>query len=269
MNTANDIARKIGLPGHTADTLSALSLPAGMPGFPELMADARLLQPYAGLSNGLVLLRFYLDWALYTKACYEALGIPESVLLDGLKDIAIWAEDYYDKHRIPGFEEWEWVANTLRLKVFRLGRLQFEPSVLGESVVADSRHYPAGTPVLEVHIPAGEPLDPAAVAASLEQAPAFFRTCFHREYSLLRCHSWLLCPQLKELLPEQSRILQFQNLFTVYEEDCERQAEERVFGFLSEDPARYPETTALRKSLKQALLEGRTIGMGKGIRTIP
>ena len=50
--------------------------------------------------------------------------------------------------------------------------------------------------------------------------------------------------------------------------DEERQAEERVFGSLAEDPATYPEETSLQRKMKMALLEGKHFGMGCGIREI-
>ena len=131
------------------------------------------------------------------------------------------------------------------------------------------RTYAAGTPILNVHIPAGEPLDVDTVRAAMEYAPRFYRAYFGQEFSLLHCHSWLLSPKLKMLLPEDSRIIRFQNLFTAFEADEERQAEERVFGFLAEDPAGYPENTSLQRKMKAALLAGVTFGMGRGIREIP
>lgn len=255
----------ISLPRQTAGALQAIPLPDPVPSLAEIQRAPEALAVYAPRENGLAVLRLFLEWIPPLREQYRALGIPDSVFRDNLKDLTLWTEDYVAKHQAPGFAEWEWVANTFLLKVFRLGRLQFEPSVLEEAVL----EYPAGTPVLEVHIPAGEPLEEAAVMEALNKAPAFFRTHFHREFSLFRCHSWLLCPQLKTLLPESSRILRFQNLFTVYGEDTERQAEERVFGCLTPDAARYPEQTSLQKTMKQALLEGKTFGMGMGIRKIP
>lgn len=267
--TAMDIADVLHLPEHTIDALHRIALPECSIRITDWIKNPEAFQNTAKLNNGLVILRLYLAWALDTKTQYDALGIPESVFWDSMKDITIWTEDYWDKHGIPGFAEWEWVLNTLRMKVFRIGRLQFEPSSVKETVICGDNVYPAGTPVLEVHIPAGEPLDAAAVAESLENAPAFFQTYFHREFSLFHCHSWLLSPKLKELLPEHSRILRFQKLFTVYSEDQERQAEERVFGCLSENAFLYPEKTSLQIALKKALLNGKTVGMGLGIRVIP
>ena len=230
--------------------------------------DLELLGPFAKDDHGLGIFRYYLEVAAALKEQYDALDIPEAVFWDGMKDLAIWAEDYWQKHGVPGIAEWGWVLTTLSMRVFRLGRLQFEPTQLEEDLVCGDRTYPAGTPILGVHIPAGESLDAAAVQAAMDYAPRFFKTHFQKSFELFHCHSWLLSPQLKELLPEDSRILQFQNLFEVCGVDRERQAEERVFGFLADDPAGYPEETSLQRKMKTSLLAGKHYGMGCGIRMI-
>lgn len=267
--TAMEIPQWITLPELTRRAVSGVSLPDPVPSFEDFKNDPALLLPYAGEENGLVILRLFLEWIPALRAQYRAMGIPEAIFRDNLTDISIWAEDYWAKHHRPGFAEWEWVSNSIRMKVFRLGRLQFEPRVLTKAITFGSQDYPAGTPVLEVHIPAGEPLEDTAVAESLQHAPDFFRTFFHQEFCLFHCHSWLLSPQLHHLLPPGSRILQFQNRFAVYAEDRQRQAEERVFGYLSETPSCYPENTTLQRTLKKALTDGLSVGMGMGIRKIP
>lgn len=45
-----------------------------------------------------------------------------------------------------------------------------------------------------------------------------------------------------------------------------RQAEERVFGRILEDPEAYPENTSLQKALKNYLSEGKKPGVGYGCR---
>lgn len=266
--TVTELMREPALPEETAAALAALELPPDLPDYEAFLRDPAVLSPWAGAERGLVILKAYLSWIPEMKRRYDALGIPETLFADNLRDLELWSEDYLRKYGIPGFAEWEWAANSLRLKVFRLGRLQFEPRALEADLVCAGERHPAGTPVLEIHIPAGEPLSPDTVAASLALAPEFFGTCFGRRFSLMHCHSWLLSPALKELLPPGSRILGFQALFTVYGGDGERQAEERVFGALRDEPAAYPEDTALRRSLRAALMAGKTVGMAMGIRKI-
>lgn len=267
--TGMDIAERLNLPGDILEAVANTPAPDILPDPEDPRKTLEQAGALAGQDNGLRILRFYLEWAAAVRERYAALGLPEQEFWDGARDIAIWAEDYREKHGVPGFAEWGWVATTLSLKVFRLGRLQFEPSRLEEDLVCHGQTYPAGTPILHVHIPAGEPLDVGAVREAMEYAPRFFQTHFQKTFVLFHCHSWLLSPQLKTLLPEDSRIIQFQNLFRVYGVDDERQAEERVFGRLEEDPAAYPEETFLQRKMKSALLAGRTFGMGCGIRPIP
>ena len=268
--TALELASKLDLPAETLAALNCIRIPEDHGRIKELfLNDPQAFKEYAaGYRDGLMILRLYLEWANDTKARYDTLGIPEACFWDSIRDIAIWCDDYWQKNHIPGFLEWEWVGRTLRLEVIRIGRLQFEPTVLKDTVALSDRTFEAGSPMLDVHIPAGGPLDLPSVMASLDHAPAFFKKYFGQEFSLLHCHSWLLCPQLKELLPEQSRIIQFQNLFTVYKTDPERQAEERVFGFLADNADIYPENTSLQKSIKRYILEGKSVGMGAGIRHV-
>ena len=264
------MAEKLNIPPRTLAAVQEIELPTEQETLKKDFFDhpARFYE-YARGKNGLLILRLYLQWLEETKARYDAAGIPETVFWDSMRDISIWCEDYLEKHDAPGFAEWEWVGASLRLEVIRIGRLQFAADTLGNDVQTALGSYSKGTPVLEVHIPAGEKLEEQAVAESLRQAPAFFERHFGKEFPLFHCHSWLLSPVLSDLLSEQSGILRFARQFTVYGEDYpERQAEARVFGRLSDSYEDYPEKTSLQRALKKALLEGKAVGMGRGIRKI-
>lgn len=218
--------------------------------------------------DGLTILSMYIEWLPDTKLLYDSHNIPESYFWNSIREIKIWSDDFYKKNKVPGFSEWEWVGRTLRLEVVRIGRLQFLPTVLRENITICDCVYEAGTPVLDVHIPAGEGLHTADVMTSLMQAPLLFKKYFKKEFVLFHCNSWLLSPTIRELLPEKSRIIQFQNLFNIYKTDNVRQAEERVFGFIAKDASLYPENTFLQRTLKQSVLAGKTVGMAAGIRKI-
>ena len=213
----------------------------------------------------LLVLWLYLKWALETTAMYRKRGIPEKVIYDCLQDLRIWSNGYKAETGMPGISQWEWNGFSIRGEVIRLGRLQFQPRTLEREIAVSDHLYPEGTPVLEVHIPAEEPLSANAVSDSLRQAPAFFKTYFNQEFALYHCHSWLVSPELSCFLPEQSRILQFMRRFTVYDVSADRQAEERVFGSISDEPSAYPEHTSLQRSLKRYILSGNTVGMGYGV----
>lgn len=266
----SDLIRSLNIPLKTLDALQNIPMPENHEHLKELFfakPDDFRKSVFTDL-NGLEILQLYLDWLTDVKSVYDSHRIPDSYFWDSCKDISIWCDDYLVRFGKPGFIEWDWVGKTLRLEVIRIGRLQFEPDVLRKELPLAGQTFPAGTPILHVHIPAGEPLDTKAVLSSLHEAPVFFRKYFHREFILFHCHSWLLSPDLKNLLNEGSRIIQFQNLFQVYATDDDRQAEERVFGFLSDNPADYPENTSLQRTVKEHLLAGSTVHMAAGIKPI-
>ena len=69
---------------------------------------------------------------------------------------------------------------------------------------------------LNVHIPAGESLDPGLSEASFDWAREFFPRHFPEDsIETFGCHSWLLDDQWAEYLPAASNIIQFQQRFTV------------------------------------------------------
>ncbi len=225
---------------------------------PELKAAMDKLSPIQALA---VLIKLIPQ----AEARYAQVPIPLSVLWEGLTDIPLWVRDHQEKTGTPGLTEGAWCARFFRLELFRLGRLQFEPWTLTEDVCVGSRCFAAGAPCLRVHIPAGSPLEPDAVANSLLQVEPFFRTYLRTSFHVLTCDSWLLSPQLAQLLPSDSRIMQFRSRFALYGTDPRRQAEERVFGMLLDDPKGYPEDTALQQRMKAFLCAGNPVLMGKGI----
>jgi len=190
-------------------------------------------------------------------------GLPEMVCYDTLRDIAIWCRECVRLTGQAGVIQWEWVLHSLKRRVYRLGRLQYQPRVLKEPVFVGERIYPGGTMILEVHIPADGRLEQKLVMDSLQQAQTFFRK---GGYTLFHCHSWLLSRALCDILDRTSNILAFQSLFEVYDEDYSyQQAEERVFGYIEERLEMYPEVTGLQKALKRYLLAGKRIGMARGV----
>ena len=80
------------------------------------------------------------------------------------------------------------------------------------------------------------------------------------------CHSWLLGPELSEILDENSNIGKFRSFFHVVFRDYDtREAEERIFKMVQENVSVYPETTSLQRAAKQFLMEGGHLGNGVGI----
>lgn len=80
------------------------------------------------------------------------------------------------------------------------------------------------------------------------------------------CCSWLLCPDLKNVLDENSNILKFQSLFSIVETNYEsREGEKRIFGNINDNACEYPENTSLQRNAKSYLISGVKFGDSLGI----
>lgn len=210
-------------------------------------------------------LYLYVKWASESCEAYRAAGIPDQVYYDTYRDLAIWYQHCLQETEMPGIKNYRWTALPLKRRIYRLGRLQFELSDLKEDVECEACRLEKGAPVLEVHIPEGEPLAFDAVREAFEAAAVFFRETVPYAYQGFHCESWLLAGGLRELLPETSNIIRFQSLFCIYDEKPSRQAEERIFGKIEECIEDYPVQTKLQKNLRQYLLSGKSVGAGLGI----
>lgn len=117
-----------------------------------------------------------------------------------------------------------------------------------------------GDQVLNIHIPAGEPLDEVACRDSLRQAVAFFPRFFpHFHFKAIQCGSWLFDPQLADYLPPQANLVRFQSLFHRYPmvNGNSWQIRQRVFGNPDLPLDNVPQQTSLQKIVKKHLQDGR------------
>ena len=207
------------------------------------------------------ILPFSLQMACDVYGIYQEKAISDKVFDDTFYDITIWCEECFRKNGFYGLEEAKWIANSINMKLFRLGRLQFEPVVLEEDLIGENVKLVKGTSVLNVHIPAGEKMDYAACLKSFEMAKEFFGDF----YVAYMCDSWLLSPVLKDFLPENSNIVKFQNLFEIIKVHHDfPQGEERIFQDVRKDKENYPENSSLQKKAKRYILEGKDLGIGIG-----
>ena len=207
-------------------------------------------------------LAFYLQLACEVYEEYKKQGIEDQIFDDTFYDITLWAVECNRKHGFYGLEEVPWVGVSMKMKLFRLGRLQFEPITLNEDRIGEKVQFKAGAKLLNTHIPAGEKMDYEECLKSIKKAEEFFGDT----YEGYICDSWLLAPALKQFLPEDSNIVKFQNLFEIVNVHYRfPQAEQRIFDDIREDKENYPEDTTLRRKTKPFFMDGNDIGIGIGV----
>ncbi|GLX71146.1 acyltransferase domain-containing protein [Paenibacillus glycanilyticus] len=209
------------------------------------------------------LLYLFARFAVDAYEEYRMRGIDDRVYFDTFSDIRIWSEVCFRDYGEYGIEEYNWLQEHVSLRLFRLGRMQFQPMAFdGESLKVGNYLVEKHQLVLNVHIPEGEPLTPQEVIRSISMARHFFRGI----PSVYVCHSWLLYPGLSQVLKADSNIMKFQQLFHIYESDEQsREAERRIFNRLEANPEHYGEETNLQRAAKALLSAGGRLGSGCGV----
>ncbi|MBQ9761208.1 MAG: hypothetical protein IJW16_07650 [Clostridia bacterium] len=129
---------------------------------------------------------------------------------------------------------------------------------------------PVGAHCLAVHIPAKGAFTREACEESYTRAKEIFSLLFPDiEIKAFRCHSWMMAPELKEILREGSNLLTFQAPYLKY--PCRTRGEDIlnfVFKTTSTDYSTLPEDTSLQRALKQRYLSGNLLYEYNGIFTI-
>lgn len=120
-----------------------------------------------------------------------------------------------------------------------------------------------GDPVVNLHIPSGVPFTPEALDQTMVDIRAFLAAYFpDYKYQAFFCGSWLLDPQLGDLLGHDSNIARFGRRFIPV---CTQNDGYGVFRFAFLMPdnnftfAELPEKTRLQRLVKQHYLDGKAI----------
>lgn len=206
--------------------------------------------------------------SLFTRLAYDLReqfieqNIPEKIYLDTFEDLRIWNEICFLENGVCGLKETSWLTAHLHLGIFKLGRLQFQPDKAHDDIQLSGVTIKKGTKIYNIHIPKGENLTPYLCGQSLCIARKFFddsKAIFH-------CDSWLLSPRLNALLPSESNIIKFKNLFEIYSTDYTCNSVERyLFGKVIPDKSLYLPTSNFAAKVKQAAINGQVIGSACGV----
>lgn len=177
-------------------------------------------------------------------------GIPADVSTATLADLGrqVWVHRQTYGHF--GLHTHAWLTLVWSGALYQLGRLQF-----------NLQRDDDGRWVLSTHIPASGPLTPTSVDDAFAAAGRFFASHFP-DYpaATFYCNSWLLDPQLAELLPG-SNVAAFQRRWSL-DETVRPGLEDMLFFVFRRrgevDLDRLPSDTSLRRAFLEGLRAGRT-----------
>lgn len=155
----------------------------------------------------------YLFFCEETERRYAGKGLPHDVFLATMNDIVRWSSLFYQATGKLGLIELSWTSLHHKLQIFELGRLQFNFCKLTSSPISEL-NAGVGTPCIGTHIPAAGPLKTEDALASFRAADAFFPKYFPEySYDFYTCQSWLLDPDLADIIGKDSNIVRFAGLF--------------------------------------------------------
>ena len=199
------------------------------------------------------------------KAHYQREDISLKYYDSFANNLRAYAESCKRTYGVWGTNIAWWLMDFFKLKLFSIGRLQFRRRKFRKN----TGPYTQGTYYVDIHIPGGAPLTSELCAASYAEAADFFRQRYGMEKILFGCHSWIISPEIKAILPEKSNILAFGRHYTVYETHMDPNSSAVSFIFnipgVPADLDSLPEATSLQKAIKQHLKAGKTINTAFGI----
>lgn len=204
---------------------------------------------------------------------YKEKKIPNDIFLATIHDLSVWINRHHDWFGEWGFSQYGWLLIHLRGKIFKLGRLQFEPARIGEWNLPPEEsglNLKIDDPFLSVHIPRGGKMDEAACLDSFEQAKEFFPKYFNYDFKAFGCFTWLFDPNFKKLLPPESNIIKFQKLFNIYKHGDESYTGlEYIFVNITKENIKdAPTDTSFRKAIVEHILSGGIMQGGSGYRLV-
>lgn len=213
-------------------------------GFDDLEAD--LLDKEWGV--GVLPLLALLATAEDVAAFHAGRGIDPTTSIESLSDLGQQSWVHRRTFGTFGLHTYGWMRICWSGALYWLGRLQFNLT----------RHR--GDWVVSTHIPESGPLTPAAVADSFGRARAFFAEHF-ADYptTLFHCDSWLLDPQLTEVLAPESNMVAFQRLWQLDDEQRPGDTDALFFTFRRRgdiDLDTLPQDTSLQRAIVAKLRSG-------------
>ena len=240
----------------------------------EICCDyPRLLELADGAADATELHEYTLELLLYIcmsrklEQRYAEAGLDRELFVGAMLDLRYKLEECKAVYGIVGSFVASWFGGFYRLTRFALGRLQFEIIDFDRIYEKDGNRLEPGSKVINMHIPrTGGPLDSAGCDESFRMAKEFFRGQVADPAPFV-CHSWLLYPENKNILSEQSNTYRFMSRFDIFSSSRDKNGANlwRLFDTKETHPDRLPVDTSFRRRYVEYLKKGGKLGSGYGV----
>lgn len=213
----------------------------------------KLMTKFKENDLGTNLLYCYLQAALKTRETYRAKGIPDDIFVATMGCFQRFIDETIALYGKQRFDRGWWTYRQTSMQLFRLGELEFE--YVDENEVS-------------VHVPSDADLSSEKVDASFAKFKEFTKE-FCPEFcnANLYITSWIVNPNITNLLNKESRIARFAKRFEIIsEKDNYEDVVYWVFKtFDYSNIKELKEDTSLQRALKKEFLKGERYGEATGI----
>ena len=204
------------------------------------------------------------------KVRYEKKGLPVEIYYKSLEDMKWKMLECYEIHGVYGNFVGHWYDGFFNLTRFGLGRLQFElrPFEGKKDCGLDGVRIHPGDTVINMHIPSAGPMKPELLEDAFARAEAFFKEYFPKDYRVFGVESWLIDPDLVQILPEGNMKAYAMRFHLIDTEKSDEIFPDgwRVFGAeWKKKPEELPRKTGLQRAIADYLQQGGRLGSGYGI----
>lgn len=189
----------------------------------------------------------------YSYIEYNKRSIPNNVFIDTMKICSRFLNDHFNTYQKYQFVWAWWLPREISLNEFRLGALEYE------FVDGPNRE-------IAIHIPSDADLSTESVYNSIKAFQGFMKMYFPDWLHVkMTCDTWMLMPELKEMLDKGSNIIAFQNMFEIEAVDHEATWYMGwIYPGVESIDDNLPEKTTLQRNIKKYLLAGNKFGVAKG-----
>ena len=255
------LCRDIGMPEEVSRILQEIDKTLTLPDCSRLLREESWNEGLDALReelgedpDGFRHLWAMLRCAMTTREMYRKFGLSDRIYSDTMSCFSRFVREHRGSYGSYGFDREWWTVRQISCLLFRIGQLEYELTALD------------GKPVLSLHIPTDVDFSKELLKGSLAEARDLLGRVFPQYRNApVFCRSWLLSPVLKDLLPETSRILAFQEFFDIAPVEVECRG---ILVWVFRNPRlpydQLPEETSLQRKLKAFLLSGGCFVDGKG-----
>ena len=239
---------------------------------PEKIADIEFIAARSGVNILTATMLTVICLTRTLRARLTRLGLSKRIIALTLSDVKWKCDECKRLHGVVGTDHFDWYTRFFELRLFGVGRLQFEiRSYGGDKYEKDGKRINPGDPVLAVHIPnCGVKLEEKLCNAAYRDAKKLFTSLLGVKDIPFVCESWLLHPKNCEILSPKSNIVKFMSKFDIINTGNYRKDKNMAIPFLFDkkmgtEISELPERTSLQRVYKELLLNDGRMGWGFGV----